>query len=83
MYGNDGWIPNSTEAIEAAQTTLKDPLKGFYDAALNSKATPAAAQWATIEGDKSINEMFSSIASGAKTPEEAAKEFDAHVTDTL
>ncbi|MCE0538708.1 extracellular solute-binding protein [Kineosporia rhizophila] len=83
VYGNDGWIPNSTEAIEAAQPTLSEQLKGFYDAALNSKATPAAAQWATIEGDKSINEMFSSIASGSKTPEEAAKELDAHIADTL
>ncbi|GAB3256656.1 extracellular solute-binding protein [Kineosporia babensis] len=83
VYGKDGWIPNSTEAIEAAQATLTEPLKGFYDAALNSKATPAAAQWATIEGDKSINQLFSAIATGAKTPEEAAKEFDAHLADTL
>jgi N,N'-diacetylchitobiose transport system substrate-binding protein len=83
VYGKDGWIPNSTEGITAAQSTLSDQLKGFFNAALNSKATPAAEQWATIEGDKSVNELFSSIATGAKTPEAAAKDFDAHVNETL
>ncbi|GAA3633931.1 extracellular solute-binding protein [Kineosporia mesophila] len=83
VVGKDGWIPNSTEGIEAAQDGLTDQLKGFFNAALNSKATPGAEQWATIEGDKSINELFSSIATGSKTPEEAAKEFDAHLSETL
>ncbi|GAB6902327.1 extracellular solute-binding protein [Kineosporia succinea] len=83
VFGKDGWIPNSTEGIEAAQATTSEQLKGFFTAALNSKATPAAAQWAAIEGDKSINQLFSSIATGDKTPEEAAKTFDAHLTDTL
>ncbi|MBT0769071.1 extracellular solute-binding protein [Kineosporia sp. J2-2] len=83
VVGKDGWIPNSTEGIEAAQSVINDQQKGFFNAALNSKATPAAAQWATVEGDKSINQFFSSIATGSKTPEAAAKDFDAHLTDTL
>ncbi|GAA2551492.1 extracellular solute-binding protein [Winogradskya consettensis] len=83
VFGNDGWIPNSTEGIQAAQPSLNEQQQGFFAAALTSKATPAAAQWPTIEGDKSINQVFSAVASGAKTPTDAAKEFDAHLGTTL
>jgi N,N'-diacetylchitobiose transport system substrate-binding protein len=76
VYGNDGWIPNSTEGIKAADSTLSDLNKGFFNAALNSKATPASGNWANLEGDKSINQLFSAIASGSKTPDAAAKAFD-------
>ncbi|SFR82769.1 N,N'-diacetylchitobiose transport system substrate-binding protein [Agromyces sp. CF514] len=84
VYGVDGWIPNSVEGIEAAQADGLSPLQaGFFQAALVSKATPGAANWPTIEGDKSIAELFGAIASGAKTAEEAAEEFDAHLADVL
>ncbi|GAA2532299.1 ABC transporter substrate-binding protein [Winogradskya humida] len=83
VFGNDGWIPNSTEGIQAAQPSLNEQQQGFFAAALTSKATPAAAQWPTIEGDKSINQVFSAVASGAKTPADAGKEFDAHLGTTL
>ncbi|GGN49568.1 N,N'-diacetylchitobiose transport system substrate-binding protein [Actinoplanes campanulatus] len=84
VFGNDGWIPNSTEGIQAAQAKgLTEQQQGFFGGALSSKATPAAAQWPTIEGDKSINQVFSAVASGAETPEAAAKEFDAHLESTL
>jgi N,N'-diacetylchitobiose transport system substrate-binding protein len=76
VYGNDGWIPNSTEGIKAADSSLSDLNKGFFNAALNSKATPASGNWANLEGDKSINQLFGAIASGSKTPEAAAKSFD-------
>ncbi len=83
VYGKDGWIPNSTEGIEAAQSTLSDQLKGFFNAATISKATPASPNWATIEGDQSFQDFFASIATGSKTPEAAAKDFDAHIDETL
>ncbi|MEV4345195.1 extracellular solute-binding protein [Actinoplanes sp. NPDC049596] len=83
VFGKDGWIPNSKEGIEAAQASLDEQQKGFFTAALSSKATPAAAQWPTLEGDKSVNQLFSSVASGAKTPEAAGKDFDAHLGETL
>ncbi|WP_305786983.1 extracellular solute-binding protein [Symbioplanes lichenis] len=83
VFGTDGWIPNSTEGIQAAQPSLSEQQKGFFTAALTSKATPAAAQWPTVEGDKSVNQLFSSVASGAKSPAAAAAEFDAHLTSTL
>ncbi|MEU4164178.1 extracellular solute-binding protein [Actinoplanes sp. NPDC026670] len=84
VYGTDGWIPNSTEGIQAAQAKgLTEQQQGFFGGALSSKATPAAAQWSTIEGDKSINNVFAAVASGAKTPEAAGTEFDAHLESTL
>jgi N,N'-diacetylchitobiose transport system substrate-binding protein len=84
VFGHDGWIPNSTEGIDAAQTKGVPPLAaGFFAAATNSKATPAAANWATIEGERSIHQFFQSIASGAKTPADAAKGFDDHLDSVL
>jgi N,N'-diacetylchitobiose transport system substrate-binding protein len=83
VFGGDGWIPNSTEGIQAATPSLNEQQKGFFTAALNSKATPAAAEWPTLEGDKSINQVFSAVVSGAKAPDAAAKEFDSHLDSTL
>jgi N,N'-diacetylchitobiose transport system substrate-binding protein len=83
VYGNDGWIPNSTDGIEAAQSTLGDIDEGFFSAALNSKATPASGNWAALEGDLSINDLFSSVASGSKSPEEAAESFDSTTDSAL
>ncbi len=83
VYGTNGWIPNSKQGIEAAQSTLNDLQKGFFEAALVSKSTPAAAKWADLEGDKSINDVFSSIASGTKTSEQAAAAFDKKADATL
>ena len=76
VFGNDHWIPNSIEATKAAAQTVPAVQKGFFDAALNSKATPASPNWAQIEGSKLINHLFSDVASGAKTPEQAATEYD-------
>jgi N,N'-diacetylchitobiose transport system substrate-binding protein len=83
VYGNDGWIPNSTEGIKAADATVDPFQKGFFDAALNSKATPASGNWAALEGNKSINQLFEAVASGSKTPEAAAQTFDSAATTQL
>jgi len=83
VVGNDGWIPNSEEGIEAAGSVVTPIQKGFFDAALNSKATPASANWAALEGDKSINQLFSSVVSGSKSPEAAAKSFDEATDEAL
>jgi N,N'-diacetylchitobiose transport system substrate-binding protein len=84
VFGKEGWIPNSSEAIKAAQSSgLTEQQQGFFAAALSSKATPAAAQWPTIEGDKSINQVFSAVVSGAKTPAAAGQDFDSHLDSTL
>ena len=84
VFAKDGWIPNSVEYVKAAQKTGLSPLiAGFFAAALNSKSTPAAANWPTIEGDLSINTFFSSIVLGTKSPADAAKGFDSHINSVL
>ncbi|GAA1234241.1 N,N'-diacetylchitobiose transport system substrate-binding protein [Microbacterium phyllosphaerae] len=83
VFGVDGWIPNSTEGIEFAQETLDDVKVSFFTAALRSKATPANANWTTIESNKDINNLFSSIASGSKSVDEAATAFDDAADKTL
>ncbi|WP_277959789.1 extracellular solute-binding protein [Frigoribacterium faeni] len=83
VFGVDGWIPNSTEGIEAAQPNLSEIDQAFFTAALNSKATPASGRWASIEADKSIDTLFSSVASDSKSVENAAKEFDSTLDSTL
>lgn len=83
VVGVDKWIPNSVEGIEFAQESLDEVRSSFFTAALTSKATPANANWTTIESNKAINNLFSAIASGAKSVEEAAKDFDADADKTL
>lgn len=83
VFGKDGWIPNSKEGIAAAQSSIPALQAGFFTAALNSKSTPAAATWATIEGDNSITDFFAAVASGSKDPASAAADFDSHVESVL
>ena len=85
VYGSNGWIPNSVNLVDSIMSSSDFPeqKKGFFEAAKNSKATPASPNWSTIEGDKSINEMFSAIATGSQSVQEATKTFDAHANEVL
>lgn len=76
VFGHDHWVPNSNEATQAAAAKVPALQKGFFEAALNSKATPANPNWAQIEGNKTINQLFSAVASGSKSPQDAAREYD-------
>lgn len=84
VFGKDGWIPNSTQGIAYAKSTNLPPMQaGYFEAANNSFATPAAPNWSQIEGDRSVNEFFGAIASGSQTSQAAAKAFDAHIDSVL
>ncbi|UUT35817.1 extracellular solute-binding protein [Microbacterium elymi] len=77
------WIPNTEElGAEWAKkaTTLT---QGFYDASGVTRATPGAAGWGTIEGNKNMEQFFSSVASGSKSVADAAKDMDATLDSTL
>ncbi|WEG08052.1 extracellular solute-binding protein [Microbacterium horticulturae] len=80
----DGWIPNSDEARKAALDggTLTEQQTAFFQAAENSKATPASGNWATLE-DPGMKQFFQSVASGAKSPADAATSWDDTVNSTL
>lgn len=81
--GHDGWSPNSSEANKKAAAKAAPLKKGFFEAALNSRATPASPKWAALEADKSVNQLFSAVASGKKSPADAARTFDAAVDKAL
>lgn len=83
IVGIDHWIPASTEVIDQAISTLPVTSQAFFTAAKTSVATPAVAGWATIESDSSINNFFADIATGRKSPADAAKELDAHLDQAL
>ncbi|MCX4550324.1 extracellular solute-binding protein [Streptomyces sp. NBC_01387] len=83
IVGHDGWNPNSAEANEKAMSKAAPLKKGFFEAALNSRATPASPKWAALEADKSVNQLFSAVASGKKSPADAAGIFDAAVDKAL
>ena len=84
VFGKDGWIPNSTEGIDAAtaSSSMKEVSKAFFTAAKNSKATPASGGWAQLE-DPGIKQFFQSIASGSASVADATAGWDKTVNDAL
>lgn len=78
-----GWIPITTEEIGTAKAKADALHQAYFEAATNSKSTPATAGWATIEGDGAVEQFFADIASGAKSPADAAKGFDGHLDKVL
>ena len=83
IVGGDGWTPASTELIDSTSATRTDILRAFSEAGKNSVATPATPGWATIEGDNTLRSFFADIVTGRKTPAQAAKDFDDHLTQAL
>ena len=78
-----GWIPVTSEMIDAAKGSADALHQPYFVAAGNSKSTPATAGWATVEGDTAVQQFFADIASGAKSPADAAKGFDDHLDSVL
>lgn len=83
VFGDQGLMPNSVESGEAVAAELPETKAGFFAAALNSRATPASPGWTDVEGAKLMQEMFSNVASGNATPEEAAAAFDEKANEYL
>jgi N,N'-diacetylchitobiose transport system substrate-binding protein len=78
-----GHIPISDELIDQVSATLPDEMKAFYVGAKLSISTPPTPGWATIESDASVTDFFSQIATGNKTVEQAADDFDKHLDTAL
>lgn len=76
VFGDQGLMPNSVENGEKVAGDLPDTKVGFFQAALNSRATPASPGWTEVEGARLLQELFSTVASGAATPEEAAATYN-------
>jgi len=56
--------------------------KALIDSALNSKLTPAAPGWATVESSRVLEEFFGKISQGGDVTA-LAKEYDAKITPML
>lgn len=73
-----------TPARESLATLLGDDeyAQATIEAASNAKLTPAAANWATVEGTRILEDLFSQIAQGGDV-EELAAEADDRITEEL
>lgn len=80
---DQGWIPVTTEMAKTASSSVPEQNQAFYTAAQNSKSTPAAAKWASIEGDGAIQQFFADVASGSKSIPDAASGLDSHLDSVL
>ena len=80
IVGIDRWIPGVPGLIDQTISTLPDVSKAFFTAAKTwwrPRPWPAGRRW---RSDKSINDFFADIATGRKSPADAAKSLDAHLT---
>jgi len=77
-----GNLPNATSLLTAASS---DPAVGpqVAAAAQASWFTPAAANWANVENQQILQQLCQDIATGAKSPADAAKEADGKIADIL
>jgi len=73
-----------TPARTSLQSLLGDDefAQATIEAASNAKLTPAAANWATVEGTRILEDLFSQIAQGGDV-EELASEADERITQEL
>jgi N,N'-diacetylchitobiose transport system substrate-binding protein len=80
QLGKNGLIPGNTEYASSMGDDVY--AKAAVAAALNSKLTPAAENWATVEGDRILEDFFQKVASGDDV-KQAATDADKLITDAL
>jgi N,N'-diacetylchitobiose transport system substrate-binding protein len=80
QLGKNGLIPGNTEFA----TSMGDDVyaKAAIAAALGAKLTPAAENWATVEGDRVLEDFFQKLATGEDVATAAAAA-DQLISDTL
>jgi N,N'-diacetylchitobiose transport system substrate-binding protein len=81
MQQNDGLMPNNTTLLGLEAS---DPIQSvFYQAAKKSDGTPASPGWATIENDKTMENLFQNISTGTQSVQAAAQAADSHLDQVL
>ncbi|HWJ85424.1 MAG TPA: extracellular solute-binding protein, partial [Cellulomonas sp.] len=80
MLGQNGLIPGNTEYASSMGDDVY--AKAAIAAALTAKLTPAAENWATVEGDRILEDFFQKIATGADVASSAAAA-DQLISDAL
>lgn len=80
LLGQNGLGPANQKYVDSLGTDQF--AKALIDSASNSKLTPAAPGWATVEGKQILEEFFSKVAQGGDVAS-LAKEYDAKITPLL
>lgn len=82
---HDNWLPNTTELLDEliADASIDDIQRGFLTTARQARATPKADGWSLIEGDGSLKQLFTAVATGRSTIEQASRSFDRHADDVF
>lgn len=80
MLGENGLIPGNTQYADSMGDDVY--AQAAVAAALNAKLTPAAENWATVEGDRILEDFFQQLATGADV-QEAAASTDKLIEDAL
>lgn len=80
---NNGAVPVSPTYIDAIVDEVPEIQQAFYTAGKKGITLPASAGWATLEADKTLNDLFVQIATGARSVEEATAKFADHLDDVL
>lgn len=83
VYGKLLLNPIADEDNAQIAKDAKDSFKGFAEAAKVSVSTPAAPGWLKVEGNKVLNDFFSSVASGTSSPQQAADKADQQLNELL
>jgi len=78
-----GLIPVTNEDVDAALPNVPANAQGPWIAAKNSTSTPSAVNWATVESDLTMETLFSTVASGSKSVQDAASAADSTIAATL
>jgi N,N'-diacetylchitobiose transport system substrate-binding protein len=80
QLGKNGLIPGNTDYASSMGDDVY--AKAAVAAAINAKLTPAAENWATVEGDRVLEDFFQKIATGADI-KSAAQNTDKQIEDIL
>jgi N,N'-diacetylchitobiose transport system substrate-binding protein len=81
MAADSGWIPGNTSYSSALPKSMASAqLQG--EIAKQSKLTPAAENWAIVEGDNVTADFYAELAKGADI-DQTAKATDAKIEDIL
>lgn len=83
VFEENAHAPNSSVLVDQVSQTLPEEMRAFYEASQVTVSTPPTAGWVAIEADGTLTEFFTQVATGSKTVEEAAADFDDHLNTTL
>jgi N,N'-diacetylchitobiose transport system substrate-binding protein len=83
VHEKNGHAPNSSVLVTQVAKSLPPEMQAFYKASQVTVSTPPTAGWVTIEADASLTDFFTQVATGGKSVDQAASDFDSHLKTAL